>query len=280
MRITAAVVLGLMVVVSAWVAAQAVESRVAAPASPAVTAAPASSAAPADAQAQRRAREEARRLAADQARVRRTLATAKPKLDFESTAIKDVLKYLAEVGNFSVVFSPELEAAGLDLSTRVVTIRAQGMTYEDAINLILPRECGYRVEAGYILITTLEKSWLPLQTKTYSIKLTMAEIPDFTDAPRFDVATVLSQAGQRSGGGGGNIFTTPTATTPDTAGRASSERITEMIKKFVKNQTDHRIAPWDDEGGPATVQYMGGQLVISQTEQGHRAVAQLLAKIE
>jgi hypothetical protein len=209
------------------------------------------------------------------ARTRRTLTTGKTSVNFENAAVKDVLAYMAEVGKFSVVFDGALGEAGIDLAARTVTIRFTGMTYEDAINLVLPKECGYRIEPGFILVTTLEKSWLPLKTATYSIQLALAEVPDF-EGPRFDVSTVLSQS--RQGGGGGGIFAN---TKPqEEKGKATPESIIGMIKKFVRNQTDRRIAPWDDEGGPATIQYLGGRLIVSQTEHGHRAVARLLASIE
>jgi hypothetical protein len=227
--------------------------------------------------AERKAREEAARKAQELARTRRTLTTGKTSVNFENAAVKDVLAYMAEVGKFSVVFDGALGEAGIDLAARTVTIRFAGMTYEDAINLVLPKECGYRIEPGFILVTTLEKSWIPLKSATYSIQLALAEVPDF-EGPRFDISTVLSQS--RPGGGGSGLFGTTTTTKTEETGKATPERIIGMIKKFVRNQTDRRIAPWDDEGGPATIQYLGGRLIVSQTEHGHQAVARLLASIE
>ncbi|MCX5674124.1 MAG: hypothetical protein NTX87_03875 [Planctomycetota bacterium] len=279
--------LGLAVAVAGWGLAGAVETKsqnrlggqeppTAAPAGqPGGTVVKETAAKAADAAAERKAREEAARKAQELARTRRTLTTGKTSVNFENAAVKDVLAYMAEVGKFSVVFDGALQEAGIDLSARTVTIRFTGMTYEDAVNLVLPKECGYRIEPGFILVTTLEKSWIPLKTATYSIQLALAEVPDF-EGPRFDVSTVLSQT--RQGGGGGGIFAN---TKPqEEKGKATPERIIDMIKKFVRNQTDRRIAPWDDEGGPATIQYLGGRLIVSQTDQGHRAVAKLLASLE
>jgi len=236
----------------------------------------------ADPAAARKAREEAARQQQDFARTRRTLTTGRPRLAFENVAIKDVLNYLASIGRFSIVYDQALEEAGMDLAARTVSIHASGMKYEDAINLILPRECGYRIGPGYVLVTTLEKSYLPLRTGIYSIELAMAEIPNFTDAPRFEISSVTQAASAAAGGGGGGFgdLFGATKTQTEDPGRATPEKIIEMVKKFVKNANDRRIAPWDDEGGPATIQYLGGKLVVSQTDHGHRAVAKLLASIE
>jgi len=281
MRKTIAVLLGLTLLASGWGLAGAVETKVA----PQAGALPGGAvvkdtAAKPDLAAERCAREEAARKAQELARTRRTLMSPRPSFEFENMPVKDVLTYLGEVGKFSVVYDNALQEAGIDLSARSVTIRLSRMTYEAALNLILPKEVGYRIEPGYLLITTLEKSWLPLRTGTYSVQLVMAEIPNFTGAPRFEVANVLQQASQSGGGGGGGGLFAATAAQPEETGRATPERIIEMIKKFVKNQNDRRIAPWDDEGGPATIQYLSGRLIVSQTDHGHKAIAKFLASIE
>jgi hypothetical protein len=278
MRETIAVVLGLTLVASGWGLVGAVETRQAS-ASPAGTIVKDTAAKP-DLAAEKKARDEAAKKAQEFARTRRTLMSPRPSFEFDNMPVKDVLAYLGEVGKFSVVYDNALQESGIDLSARTVSLRLARMTYENALNLILPKEVGYRIEAGYILITTLEKSWLPLKTATYSIQLAMADIPNFV-GPRFEVANVLQQASQATagGGGGGGLFATTTPTTED-AGRATPERFIELIKKFVKNQNDRRIAPWDDDGGPATIQYMGGRLIVAQTDHGHKAVAKFLASME
>ena len=287
MRRTLLVALGLMVAMAGLaLALPAKNTPVASPESAAVLpkangADKDTAAKPVDPEAARKAREEAARRQQDYARTRRTLMTGKPRVEFEGVAIKDVLNYLSTVGKFSIVYDQALEEAGIDLATRTVSIRASGMKYEDAINLILPRECGYRIGPGYVLITTLEKSYLPLRTGIYSIQLALSVIPDFTDGPRFEVGQVTQAATAAAGGGGGagTLFGTTTKEPVDT-GRATPEKIIDLVKKFVKNTNDRRIAPWDDDGGPATVQYLGGKLVVSQTDYGHRAVAKLLAQVE
>ncbi len=237
----------------------------------------------ADTAAAYKARQEAARRARDLARTRRTMTAAmrsRPGIDLEHTSVKSVLVYLGEVGNFGIVFDKALEAAGIDLDARTVSIKVSRISYQKAIELVLPRECGYRVGPGYVLITTLEKSWLPLKTATYSIRLTLAEIPNFTDAPRFEAGDVTSAAAAAAGGGGfGDLFGGGAAATTDQS-QATPERIIELVQKFVRNENDRRIAPWADEGGPATITYLGGQLIITQTEHGHRAIRRLLSMIE
>jgi hypothetical protein len=283
MKWTPAVILGLAMVAGGWGLALGIETGLQPPAAaPSGGAIVKDTAAKpvADLAAEKQAREEAAKKAHELARTRRTLMSPRPSFEFENMAVKDVLTYMSEVGKFSVVYDNAIQEAGIDLAARTVSVRLSRMTYEAALNLILPKEVGYRIEAGYLLITTLEKSWLPLKTALYSVQLAMAEIPDFTDAPRFEVGNVLQQATAATSGGGGGAGLFTTTAKPEDAGRATPERIIELVKKFVKNQNDRRIAPWDDDGGPATIQYLGGRLIVSQTEHGHRAIAKFLASIE
>ena len=228
-----------------------------------------------DAEAKRKAREEALRQAQETARMRRALGTAAGALEFSATPLSQVLQMLAAAGGFAVVLDKVLEEAGIDLSTHPVTMRLAGMRYEDAIYLLLPRECGYRVEAGYVLVTTLEKSWLPLKTVVYSVRDALAVVPNFV-GPRFEIGDITSQS---QGGGGTNIFGNQPEE-PEDATQATPEWIVDLVKHHVRNENDRRIAPWDDEGGPATIQYLEGKLIVNQTPQGHRAVARLVMAIQ
>jgi len=227
-----------------------------------------------------------RELKREHGRVVRTVASrlrSRPGLDFERTSVKNVLEYLAEIGNFSIIFDNELAEQGIDLETQTVTLKVSGITYEKAIELILPRGVGYRIGPGYVLITTVEKSWLPLITKSYSIQLHLARVPNFTDAPRFDVGDVTQSAAQAAGGGGGafgDLFGGGGGLEDEDQGLATPEQIIDLVKRFVKNETDRRIAPWADEGGPATIEFLNGRLIINQTDHGHRAIWRLLTMLE
>jgi hypothetical protein len=228
-----------------------------------------------DAEAKRKAREEALRQAQETARMRRALDRPSGTFEFSATPLTQALQALGEAGGFAVVFDKALEEAGIALETHLVTMRLAGMRYEDAINLLLPRECGYRMEAGYVLVTTLEKSWLPLKTVVYSVRDALAVVPNFV-GPRFEIGDITSQS---QGGGGTNIFA-PAPEQPEDATRATPQRLVDLVKRHVRNENDRRIATWDDEGGPATIQYLDGKLIVNQTPEGHRAVARLVMAIQ
>ena len=235
---------------------------------------------PENAEAQQKARQEAVRQALERARTRQRLeARAGEALEFDATPLAQALEMLGQAGGFSVVFDREtLQAAGVDPETHSVTARLGGMAYEDALGLILPQTCGYQVGAGYIVVTTLEQSWLPLRTMVFGVRELLAEVPDFGgQAPRFEMGDVTGQA---AGGTVGDLFTAGKEEGGEDESRATPEQILDLVKRHVRSAGDRRIAPWSDDGGPATIEYLDGKLIVSQTYEGLVAVAKLLAAIQ
>jgi len=113
-------------------------------------------------------------------------------LDFEHTSLDNVLKYISEVKkDLNIVPDPDLATGGIDLTTRVVDLKVKGVSVESVLNLILGADLGYKVEAGYILVTTRAKLQQNLPIVTYPVQDLVASIPDFSDqAPRFELGEI------------------------------------------------------------------------------------------
>jgi len=204
-------------------------------------------------------------------------------LDFEHTSLDNVLKYISEVKrDLNIVPDPDLATGGIDLTTRVVDLKVKGVSVEAVLNLILGADIGYKVEAGYILVTTRAKLQQNLPIVTYPVQDLVASIPDFSNmAPRFDIGAVTGSAGEVGGSGGGGGFGELFG-----AGAAAEEieqigwqELVDIIKRNVNNMADPSVAAWTDEGGPAAIDYMNGLLVVTQTRQGHTRVGDLLEKL-
>jgi len=202
-------------------------------------------------------------------------------LDFEKTSLDNVLKYISEVQRgLNVVIDPDIAAGGVDLSTRVVDLKVKRVPIESVLGLILGGDLGYKVEPGYILITTKDKLQQNLPVVTYPVQDLVAQIPDFSEqAPRFEVANVLAAASAAtSGGGGAGLFGGATAAVGAEPAAGSQELIA-IIQRTVSSQSDPTVAAWSDEGGPAAIEYMNGLLIITQTRRGHEKISDLLEQL-
>ncbi|MGB2967782.1 MAG: hypothetical protein WBD14_10300, partial [Phycisphaerae bacterium] len=200
-------------------------------------------------------------------------------LDFEHTSLDNVLKYISEVKRgLNIVLDPDLATQGIDLSMRVVDLKVKGVSVESVLGLILGEDLGYKVEAGYILVTTRDKLQQNLPIVTYPVQDLVASIPDFGDmAPRFEVSDAMEAAGGGGGGGFGALFGGGAAAEPETG--IGWQELVDIIKRNVNSMADPSVAPWTDEGGPASIDYMNGLLIVTQTRQGHERVSDLLEKL-
>ena len=201
-------------------------------------------------------------------------------LDFEKTSLDNVLKYISEVHRgLNIVIDPDVSTAGIDLSTRVVDLKVKQVDVESVLGLILGADLGYKVESGYILVTTREKLQQNLPVVTYPVQDLVAQIPDFGgEAPRFEVGDVTAAAAGAAGGGGfGDLFGGGVATPTDQP--IGWQELVDIIQRTVNNQADPNVAAWSDEGGPAAIEYMNGLLIVTQTRQGHEKVADLLEQL-
>jgi general secretion pathway protein D len=204
-------------------------------------------------------------------------------LDFEKTSLDNVLKYIGEVQRgLNIVIDPDISAAGIDLSTRVVDLKVKRVSIESVLGLILGADLGYKVEPGYILITTKEKLQQNLPVVTYPVQDLVAQIPDFGgEAPRFEVANVTQAASQAAAGGAGgmNLFGGGAAARKPEEEAVGPQELQDIIKRTVNNTSDPAVAAWSDEGGPAAIEYMNGLLIVTQTRRGHEKVADLLEQL-
>ena len=201
-------------------------------------------------------------------------------LDFEKTSLDNVLKYISEVQRgLNIVIDPDVSTAGIDLSTRVVDLKVKRVAVESVLGLILGADLGYRVESGYILVTTREKLQQNLPVVTYPVQDLVAQIPDFGgEAPRFEVGDVIQAAAAAAGGGGvGDLFGGATTTATDQP--VGWQELVDIIQRTVNNQSDPNVAAWSDEGGPAAIEFMNGLLIVTQTRKGHERVADLLEQL-
>ena len=203
-------------------------------------------------------------------------------LDFEKTSLDNVLKYISEVQKgLNIVIDPDIAASGVDLSTRVVDLKVKHVSIDSVLSLILGSDLGYKVEPGYILITTKDKLQQNLPVVTYPVQDLVAQIPDYADqAPRFEVSAVLQAASQSTQGGstGAGLFAgaAPAAGAEQPAG---SQELMAIIQRTVSSKSDPTVAAWSDEGGSAAIEYMNGLLIITQTRRGHEKTSDLLEQL-
>ena len=165
-------------------------------------------------------------------------ARLRKKIDLalEKTPLREAIGQIDEaLGGVNLVLDHSLRD---DQLQRPVNAKAQQVTGEAALDLVLKPDLTCVVESDYILVTSWEKATCQLETIVYP-------------------AGRWAAAGE-----------------PD---RAALDAQIDTLMKAVNSVKDRAVAAWADDGGPASIQLYGGALIITQTRRGHRRIAALMS---
>jgi type II secretory pathway component GspD/PulD (secretin) len=205
-----------------------------------------------------------------------------PELRFDSNAFSDVIDYLRDVTATNIYVNwRALEAAGIDKTT-AVSIRLRDVKFSKALRTILDDvggsnvKLGYTIDDGVITISTADDLAKNTNTRVYDIRDLIIDVPDFTNAPPFD----LSQVTQTSSGGGGgqSLFS---GNSGGTNGGTAGPTRTDLVESIIKLIQDTVASDtWKDNGGAiGSIRELQGQLIVTQTPENQRALVGLLEKL-
>ena len=118
---------------------------------------------------------------------RRHLGT-RLSVSMEGVTLDNVISYLSESTQVPIVFDPRIaEDTGRDPRQEVVTLNARNLTLQQALDMVLPSEYGFRAQNESLIISSREKAY-PLRVIIYPIRHLVAEIPDFgSSVPKFNI---------------------------------------------------------------------------------------------
>ena len=207
---------------------------------------------------------------------RAKLQTRLQKLDFDNIEFSDTVQFLRDVSGLKVdVKWDALSASGVEPTT-TVNAHMGNVSVDKALRVIMDdvggvNPIGYTIENGAVTITSREDLQSRTVTRVYDIRDMIVRIPNFR-APRMELGI---GEGDRSaaggGGGGGGLF----AEEDEDVGVSKSERVEDITDLISET-----IAPdsWADSTR-AGIREQNGQLIVTHSPDGHRAIAELLEQL-
>ncbi|MEM1184947.1 MAG: hypothetical protein AAGI53_08075 [Planctomycetota bacterium] len=210
-----------------------------------------------------------------------TLRDTRLPVTFEDAALEDVLTFLGQFANLEQdVDWPSLEEIGVDPES-LVTLRLTNVPLETVYDRVLEKVSDPSVPAGWAVtdgvLTVASDEVLRRNTvlEIYDIRDLLIEVPNYDNAPEFDLNTIFQQGGQTGGGGGGQ---SPFGNTNQDIDRLDREELIEDLRDIIQSNIDPE--GWEDLGGETgTIQELNGNLIITNTPKNHRAITGLLSKL-
>jgi type II secretory pathway component GspD/PulD (secretin) len=218
-------------------------------------------------------------------RVLATLQTKRIPANFNDNPLEAVVTYIESVANVNVdVDWPQLETKGIERTTPV-TLKLTNVSIETVLDRVMekvssdPSNGGaWAIQNGVLTISSREQINKNRVLAIYDIRDLLIEVPDYANAPEFDLQTVLQNQGG-GGGGGQSPFRDNQQNQPGGGlqQRTLQERTQDIIDII---QTNVDNTGWVANGGEVgAIQELQGSLIITNTPANHRAVQGLLRKL-
>jgi hypothetical protein len=209
--------------------------------------------------------------------VTRTLDRSLPEMKFTGVTFGEAIEFIRDVSGLNIhVNWKALETQNVTPDTPV-NIRLRSVSLRKVLNLLLSEAAGgdtlaWQVDGGVVEITTKELADKKLYTRVYPVEDLLMEIPDFDMAPNFSLQSTTDQAQQRGGGGGGGgLFENSDQNREQNEVKKTKTERAEELVQLVKEMIQPDV--WADAGGPATIRYFNGSLIVTAPKSVHEALA-------
>lgn len=212
---------------------------------------------------------------------RRTLAVLESKripVKFADQPLDSVLTFVKSVAGVDMdVDWAALDAVGVTKETPV-TLELTRVNAKGVLDKVLERAsqdpsngAAWTIKDGAIFVASQEVVDRERVLAIYDIQDLLVVVPNFEDAPEFNLQTVL----QGAQGGGQSPFDEGNEEEPDLPTR--QERIDELVDIITTNVDPEG---WEDaSGNRGRLEQFQGNLVITQTPENHREIRGLLSKL-
>ncbi len=204
-------------------------------------------------------------------------------VNFTDTPLSSVVTFLNAVTqlNFDVDWE-KLAEAGIDREAQV-SLNLSNVPVRIVLERVLEKvskDAGsgawYAINDGVVMISSREDINKRKSLQIYDIRDLLIEVPDYANAPEFDLQSVLQSTGQQGGGGGQSPFRDNGDQGP--ANRRTLEERTDELINIITTNVDEQ--GWQENGGDVGfIQQLQGSLIITNTPANHRAIHGLLSKL-
>jgi len=205
-------------------------------------------------------------------------------LKFDSTPLSDAIETMRKLTGINIhVNWKALEAEQITRDTPI-TLNVTNVTVSKALDLILSEaspdeKLSYTIDHGVLEVTTQELADKKLVARVYNVADLLVVFPQ-VNVPQANLSNLQQSSGNSggsSGGGGGggsssSLFSnTQSNTNSTTDTKAQQKQIADDLVNLIK--TTIRPEIWSDNGGPATIGFFNGQLLIRAPLSVHEAIA-------
>lgn len=204
-------------------------------------------------------------------------------VEFSGHRLADVMDYIQSVtgAELEIFWMDDQNAVGLDPDAEI-TLRARNASALSLLERVLDQaadqfgEPGSNTwqfsEDGLMEVGPKERLNAHRRVELYDINDLLFEVPDYANAPQFDLNSAFQNSGGRGGGGGsGRSPFTNTNQQQQQNNRPTRDDLSENLVEILTTHVESE--QWVDNGGDAaTVRSFQGHLLINAPDYVHRGI--------
>ncbi len=199
-------------------------------------------------------------------------------VEFADQRLEDVMKFIATLtgADLEIMWAGDSNTDGLD-KEQLVSLKFLRGTALQLLEKVLEKtqpETGANghtwqmTESGAMQVGPKPRLNAYRRVVVHSITDLILDIPNYTNAPEFDLQSVLQNSGQGGGGGGQSPFRDNQQQQQDR--RPFAERADELRRILTSLVEPEQ---WTDNGGEsATIQYFQGSFIVNAPDYVHRGL--------
>lgn len=225
-------------------------------------------------------------------RIEMSLRDSIPEIDFNAQKLDISIAYIQEHTKVNFVVNwTAMTNAGVE-QDMPITLQIRNVPASQVLKLVLEQASAineldpvsYAVKDGIVEVSTLRD--LKRRTaffRSYDIRDLLVEIPDFDNAPNFDLGSALESSGTVGGDGGSsgsdvNLFGDTDDDDDDDDEDNDEARVTEILD-LIRTQTGSQD-DWVELGGDvSSVRELNGLLLVRTTPDTHAEITALLDEL-
>lgn len=214
-------------------------------------------------------------------RVLSTMRETRMPIEFNDNAFEDVIAFIGSTTGIDIdVDWASLADIGVDPDSPVA-LTLKNVQIDVLLDRVLAKvsdptlPAGWAIQDGILTIASDEVLRLNTVLETYDIRDLIFVVPDFDNAPEFDLQSAVQAASGGGGGGGQSPFSGGSQDVQNLPTR--DDRVTAIVDLIQAN-----VDPdgWTAIGGDtSSITELNGNFIITTTPKNHRAIIGLLNKL-
>ncbi len=205
---------------------------------------------------------------------KRALGTRMPETKLSDARLEDAIQFLQDTSGANIhVNWRALETVNITRETPV-TLRMSPMPLRKLLKFVLTEAdsagvATFYADDGVIEVTTRDLADQRLVTKVYPVDDLLLAIPDFNDAPQFQLGGTTAVSGGGGGGGSSQSILGSGTNSQEQNQTTKAGRGSELVQLVMDTVQPEA---WRENGGTASIRYFRGRLIITAPRSVHEQI--------